>query len=186
MKDFDFRSLLAEQEGSLDTESLPLGHRERFEKRLNDFSITKDIKAKRKTWSSLWVAASAAVLIILTSVYFTSEENRTLENESEVSTQISNTQYYFAKKIEEEIKELKIKQTPETKKMVDDALIKLQDLNRDYERLEQDLSDGGNQKMILNAMIMNFQTRIALLQSVLDQINEIKYLNIKRNETSST
>jgi hypothetical protein len=66
--------------------------------------------------------------------------------------------------------------TPKTKKIIDDTMVQLNKLDANYKVLEQDLLDGGNSKLILSAMITNFQTRIDLLQDVLDQVENIKNL----------
>ena len=66
------------------------------------------------------------------------------------------------------------KSTPETQKLIADTLIQLRTLDTDYKKMEQDLLNGGNSKLILSAMITNFQTRIELLNEVLEQIEEIK------------
>ena len=75
-----------------------------------------------------------------------------------------------------------MKRTPETNKLVDDTLIILQKLDADYDKLAQDLVNGGNKAMILNAMINNFQTRIDLLKEVLNQIETIKILKSNNDE----
>ena len=53
-------------------------------------------------------------------------------------------------------------------------MIQLNKLEINYKKLEQDLLNGGNSKLILSAMITNFQTRIDLLQEVMDKIENIK------------
>ena len=49
-------------------------------------------------------------------------------------------------------------------------------------RLEEDLANEGNSKQILHAMIINYQTRINLLQDVLTQIEEIKQFKTTQDE----
>ena len=71
---------------------------------------------------------------------------------------------------------LKQEKSPETAKLVDDTLAKLDELQSDYENLEKELINGGNSKMILNAMITNFQIRIDLLEEVLANVETIKNL----------
>jgi len=53
-------------------------------------------------------------------------------------------------------------------------MAQLTKLEINYKKLEQDLIGGGNSKLILSAMITNFQTRIDLLQEVMDKIENIK------------
>ena len=55
-------------------------------------------------------------------------------------------------------------------------MVQLKKLKNNYGLLEKDLINGGNSKLILSAMITNFQTRIDLLQDVLDKIETIKNL----------
>ncbi|NNL01131.1 MAG: hypothetical protein HKP39_02520, partial [Eudoraea sp.] len=90
------------------------------------------------------------------------------------SPEVSQTQFYFANLIEGQINDMVNESTPETKKLVDDTLIQLNKLEINYKKLEQDLINGGNSKLILSAMITNFQTRIDLLQEVMDKIENIK------------
>ena len=95
----------------------------------------------------------------------------------EIAPEVSQTEFYFVNVIEEQIQQLKNEKSPETAKLVADTLIQLEKLETDYETLEQELVNGGNSKIILNAMITNFQTRIDLLKEVLSNIENIK--NIK-------
>ena len=62
-------------------------------------------------------------------------------------------------------------------------MTQLQRLNKDYETLEKDLVNGGDSKIIMSAMITNFQTRIDLLKEVLSQIENIKNLKSQNDES---
>jgi len=55
-------------------------------------------------------------------------------------------------------------------------MVQLKKLENNYDLLEKEMIKGGNSKLILSAMITNFQTRIDLLQDVLDKIETIKKL----------
>ena len=72
--------------------------------------------------------------------------------------------------------------TPETQQLIADTMTQLRTLDSDYNKMVQDLLDGGNSKLILSAMITNFQTRIDLLNEVLEQIEEIKNIKNYGNE----
>jgi len=61
-------------------------------------------------------------------------------------------------------------------------MIQLKKLETNYKQLETDLINGGNDKLILSAMITNFQTRIDLLQDVINQIETIKNLKNYNDE----
>lgn len=64
-------------------------------------------------------------------------------------------------------------------------MLQLKKLDKDYQKMQQDLLQGGNSKLILSAMITNFQTRIDLLNEVLEEIEDIKILKNYENENST-
>jgi anti-sigma-K factor RskA len=167
-------------EGTFDTEEPQEGHQARFLDRLNASKGTIGLYRKNKSWwRPLSIAASILVLMTLGLAVFMSRP--TLDEQvAEISPEVSKSQIYFAGLIEEQVNQLKRESTPATKKMIDDTLLQLKKLERNYGQLEQDLLNGGNSKLILSAMITNFQTRIDLLQDVLDQVETIN--NIKNNK----
>jgi hypothetical protein len=69
--------------------------------------------------------------------------------------------------------------------MIADALRQLETLEKDYLKLEADLVAGGNSKFILSAMIQNFQTRIDLLQEVMNRVEEIKQFKNESHESNT-
>jgi hypothetical protein len=166
--------------GSFDSEEPQEGHQHRFLNRLNASQGTIDLQRRHKSW---WRPLSiAASLLVLMGLGLTVMINRpTLKEQvAEISPEVSKSQIYFAGLIEEQVNQLKDESTPATKKMIDDTLLQLKKLERNYGQLEQDLLNGGNSKLILSAMITNFQTRINLLQEVLEQVETIN--NIKNNK----
>ena len=74
------------------------------------------------------------------------------------------------------VNKLNQERTPETKALIDDALKQLKTLESDYENLKKDLTKSGDDKRVIYAMINNFQNRINVLQTVLEQIESIKQL----------
>ena len=72
--------------------------------------------------------------------------------------------------------------SPSIQEQVSKISPELRTLDSDYNKMVQDLLDGGNSKLILSAMITNFQTRIDLLNEVLEQIEEIKNIKNYGNE----
>lgn len=167
------------RQGTFDTEEPRLGHQERFLEKLNTSKGVISLKKKRSSWwRPLSIAASILVLMTLGLGIFMMRP--TLDKRvADISPEVSKSQIYFAGLIEEQINQLKSESTPATEKMIEDTLLQLQKLELNYGHLEQDLLNGGNSKLILSAMITNFQTRIDLLQDVLDQVETIN--NIKNN-----
>jgi len=182
MKEEKLENLFEQLEGFFDIEEPALGHQDRFQEKLAQSGKVVTLGRKKISWwKPLSVAASIALLFAIGfGVYNT--QNTLDENVAEISPEVSNTQFYFASLVEEQVKQLESENSPETKDIIDDTMIQLKKLESDYVKLENDLQNGGNGKMILSAMITNFQTRIDLLQDVLDQIETIKNLKNYNDE----
>jgi uncharacterized protein YsxB (DUF464 family) len=181
MKKDNIDQLFNTLKGTFDTEEPNLGHELRFLEKLNTLGETST-KAPKKNYNMFFaIAASFIVLFGLGIIFFNNTPNIT-EQVFEISPEISKTEFYFANVIQQEINKLENEKTPETKKIIEDTMIQLTKLEKDYKNLELDLINGGNSKFILSAMIINFQTRIDLLQDVLNQIDEIKKIKNSENE----
>ncbi len=184
MKEDDIDNLFKNLEGSFDLKAPAHGHEQRFLEKLNKQQGTKILRTKNRLWwKPLSIAASIAILCIVT--YGLYQSKPTLEQQvNKISPEVSRTEFYFASLIEQQVNQLKNESTPETKKIVDDTMVQLKKLETNYTELEHDLVNGGNSKLILSAMITNFQTRIDLLQEVLNTIETIK--NLKNYDNAKT
>ena len=175
--------LFRDLEGHFDTEEPGQGHQARFLQKL-EATATGNLQVKssrRQWWRPLAIAASLVLLCMLGIRLFApgpSVEDRV----AQISPEISRTEFYFASLIEEQVKELEDVATPETEQLVSDTMLQLEKLEANYKKLESDLLRGGNSKLILSAMITNFQTRIDLLQEVMEKIDKIKNLNSYEDE----
>ena len=169
-------------QGSFDTEEPRAGHQERFLDKLHASKGVVGIHtAKRNWWKPISIAATIAFLLSLSIGYFGSEP--TIEERvAEISPEAGQTHFYFANLIEEQVRELESQSTPETQAIIDDTMVQIQKLEENYSKLENDLLEGGDSKLILSAMIVNFQTRIDLLQEVMNQIDTIKNINTNNDE----
>ncbi len=176
-KNENIDELFNKLQGSFDIAEPSEGHRERFQEKLNRSKGVVTLNPnKRNWWKPLSIAASIALLVSFGIGYF-GNESSIEEQVAEISPEASQTHFYFANLIEEQVRELEEQSSPETRKIIDDALMQLEKLEENYKQLESDLLEGGDSKLILSAMITNFQTRIALLEEVMSQINTIK--NVK-------
>lgn len=182
MKEDKLDQLFDRLQGQFDLEEPQPGHQDRFLEKLNQSSGTVSIHRKKTSWwKSLSIAASIAVVGILAFQYLGTGQS--LEQQLvEISPEVSQTEFYFANLIEEQVILLKNQKSPETAQLVDDTLLQLKKLEKDYKSLERDLVNGGDSKIILNAMIFNFQTRIDLLKDVLSQVENIKNLKSYNDE----
>lgn len=185
MENESIDKLFDKLQGTFDIEEPQEGHQQRFLEKLQASQGVVSIERKKKSWwKTLSIAASVAILCALGIGFFNSAPTRD-EQVAEISPEVSQSQFYFASLIEEQVRELENESTPETAKIIDDTMLQLQRLETNYIKLEQDLLNGGNSKLILSAMITNFQTRIDLLANVLDQIENIKTLK-NQNDANYT
>ncbi|KQC29441.1 hypothetical protein [Flagellimonas eckloniae] len=169
-------------QGDFDFEEPKNGHHERFIEKLGHANGVVTLhKQKTAWWKPLSIAASIALVCLLGLTVFNTRPS-IKEQVVEISPEVSKTEFYFASLIEEQVQLLKDEKSPETAKLVEDTLLQLDKLETNYLTLEQELINGGNSKIILNAMITNFQTRIDLLQEVLTNIENIKILNSYNDE----
>jgi hypothetical protein len=185
MENENLDKLFDKLQGTFDFEAPQEGHQQRFLEKLQASQGVVSIRRKKKSlWKPLSMVASALILFALGIGLFNSSPTRD-EQVAEISPEVSKTQFYFASLIEDQVRELENGSTPETQKIIDDTLKQLQRLETNYEKLEQDLLNGGNSKLLLSAMITNFQTRIDLLEDVLNQIDDIKTLK-NQNDANYT
>ena len=73
-------------------------------------------------------------------------------------------------------------ENPETKMMIEDALLEMERLEKDYESLKIEIRKNGENKQIVFAMITNMQTRISFIKQVLEQVEQ---LNSQSNENNA-
>ena len=163
-----------------------LGHQQRFLNKLNNKKETIiDVpKPVRKLWRPLLGVAASIVLLI--SVFAGIQQSSNLRELASISPEMANTQDFFMSVITSELEKLNSEETPEFQDLIVDALFQIKILEENYEQLKLDLTESGDDKRVIFAMINNFQNRIDLLQNVVEQIDNIKQKNIKQNENSTT
>ena len=172
----EFIELFKGLERNFDTEEPKEGHEERFLGKLNVANKVVVLpRQTKKWWRPLSIAASVAVLCLIAIGVYMARPSLD-EQVAQISPEVSNTQVYFASLIEDQVKQLENESSPEAQQIISDTMIQLKKLEANYKQLENDLINGGNDKLILSAMITNFQTRIDLLQDVINQIETIKNL----------
>ena len=165
-------------EGQWDLEEPSLGHQERFLNKLNG-------KKKKKSLLYRISIPAAAAIVIVTGIMLTSLPGKQ-QVAVKVSPQTEKTQLYFASIIEKELAKVEKEDSPETKKLVQDALLHMQELERDYTKITQELEKKGENKQLIHAMITNLQTRISFLEDVLTKIENIKKIKANYHEDTQT
>ncbi|WP_431471709.1 hypothetical protein I5168_10260 [Nonlabens sp. SCSIO 43208] len=190
MKD-DMKSWFQQQD--FDTTPLPNGHRKAFLEKLeelcdeetkviplpidkdgdkdNTFSLSKILK-----WSA---AATLAVLLGIAGLKMTSTDTTV----TEVSPEIAQTQTFFSSTIKNELEQLNTLRTAENAVIIEEALAAIEKLELQYEEIKQDYRINKDSKVVIAAMIENFQNRIQVLEIAREQIKQLEELKLeKENE----
>ena len=183
MKKDTINNLFNNLEGSFDIETPATGHEARFLHKLENEQKVVNINKKTNYWRPF--VAVAASIIIMVSVFTISQNTNQTTDLASVSPEMATTQDFFTNTITSELEKLDEVKSPETQKLVDDAIFQISVLEEQYVQLREDLSESGNDKRVIFAMITNFQNRIDILQSVIEQIENVKQLNDNKNENST-
>ncbi|WP_424001586.1 hypothetical protein [Maribacter sp. IgM3_T14_3] len=183
MKKDNIEQLFNELHDKVDYAEPTSGHQQRFLEKLNESKGVATLDPKRKNPWMLFLSVAASIAILVSVGIFQLNTASSVEDQvAEISPEASKTQFYFANLIEQQINELNSEKSPETERIITDTMTQLKKLQLNYTKMEQDLLNGGNSKLILSAMITNFQTRIDLLNEVMIQIENIKSIKKSNDE----
>lgn len=174
MKKDSIEQLFDRLNGQLDIAEPDTAHNARFLEKLQSVHGQEKPVRKITWWKPLAIAASVALIFMVTLSRNTDSEIREL---ADISPEMEETQTFFTQTIERELFEIQKQASPETQAIIDDAITRLTALETDYDKLKNDLSESGQDKRVIYAMISNFQNRIDLLQQVLEHLDAIKNLN---------
>ncbi|NRD20302.1 hypothetical protein HNV08_09610 [Winogradskyella eckloniae] len=186
MKNDNLDSLFDDLKGQFDIETPQNNHQQRFLDKLksNDIASTEVKKSSGFNWKP-FLAIAASIIICLG--LFTTLQNQPEDLDlASVSPEMSETQDFFTVTIENELKKLNKERSPLTEQIISDALAQIQLLENDYQNLKTDLTESGKNQRVIHAMISNFQNRIDILNTVLEQIEVIKELKTNTNEPKNT
>ena len=178
--------LFDDLKGRFDISEPNQGHENRFLNKLNanDLASTKTKEQLRFNWKPF--LAIAASVIICFGLFATLQNRPEHLDLASVSPEMSATQDFFTITIENELKKLDNARSPLTEQIISDALMQIQLLEKEYQNLKTDLTESGKNQRVIYAMISNFQNRIDILNTVLEQIETIKELKTNTNEPKHT
>ncbi len=154
-----------------------VGHFERFQAKLKEEKETKN----KTSW--LWLSIAAMVLLAFGFMLGNLNTQKGIQL-ADVSPKMQETQNFYLASIQQEIDLVKAKQTPENQKIIEDSFEQLTILENKYEELTLELKESNEDKRVIFAMISNFQTRIEVLQNLLQQLEEFQSFekNIPENK----
>ena len=183
----DIRKLFEEERTKDFTkDKMSSGHEARFLEKLD-----KELPIKKsKNWIWLQVAASIVFLIALGYSglkYFenpiepvkvvdtnTNKETPT-KSLGDISPDLKKVEDYYLANINLELS--KVKLTPENKELIDGYISRLEELNKEYDRLSLELSETGANELTVNALITNLKFRLNLMYRLKEKLSEINNEN---------
>ena len=186
MKEDNLDNLFKKLKSDFDVEIPNIGHQERFLAKLKTQSSESSTPVGKPFYYWKPLLSIAASLVICISVFTFINSNNKMKDLASVSPKMSETETFFTTAISEELLKLNDAKTPETENLINDVMKQMKVLENDYESLRMELTNNGDDKRIIYAMISNFQTRIDLLKNVLETIENVKQLKELNYENSIT
>ncbi|WP_417237012.1 hypothetical protein [Bizionia paragorgiae] len=161
----------------------PSGHQARFLKKLeaqHQGGGFSESTFRRELWKPL--AAIAATVVLLIALTFTLKPTPAVNDLANVSPELANTQSFFTSVINEKLNTINNEKSPETTLLIKDAMLQMESLEKEYKQLKIDLTESGNDKRVIHAMINNFWNRINLLKEVVATIESLKTTKYNTDE----
>jgi len=183
MKEDNIDKLFGRLQGEFDLNEPETGHEARFLSKLDNKTIA--INSRKNSWWKPLMGIAASIVLLLSLGVFT-QKSQASNDLASVSPEMQKTQDFFTTSINAELKKLNAEKSPETEALINDALKQIGILEGEYEKLKTDLYESGNDSRVIHAMISNFQNRIDILNTVLEQIESLKELKNNTNENSIT
>ena len=157
-----------------------IGHFERFQARIKE----SDEKLSRKGGTPWYILAVAASVLLFFG-YWMGNYNQSSSSAgielADVSPQMQETQNFYVATIQKELEVIKTKKTTANQQIIDDAFVQLELLETNYRKLTLELKESNADKRVIYAMITNFQTRLQILQNLMDQLEEFEELVPQQN-----
>ncbi|WP_424494787.1 hypothetical protein [Salinimicrobium sp. GXAS 041] len=189
----DLREMFRNEE-ELTSDRLQKGHQKRFEAKL-DKALPKENPGRKYLF--LKIAAVLVVAVGVGFIFFSPQalnpgiENQVVENPvegsieenseepvsekflvSDVSPEYKKIENYYLANLNFELSKLEV--TDENKALLDSFMKQLAELEKEYQRLNNEFSEIGANEQTIEALIGNLQLRLELMYKLKNKINEIK------------
>lgn len=155
-----------------------IGHFNRFQDRLKEQHQSKKIN-----WYKF--IAVAAILLLFFSIGLNSMYTDKGSDLADISPKMEETQDYFNTVIHKELEQISKIKNSKNSQIIEDAFVQLNTLEKDYSKQKLALATNSENKMIIYAMITNYQKRINVLSNLLNELNEFNNINSKYNENNN-
>lgn len=181
----------------------PKGHQKRFEARLEEALPQENKKDSGRMFYFLRIAA-VLVVVLAISFFFLNREGEIggeqftdapVETETKSAEEIPVTKEYQLSDVSPEFKKIedyylaslnmelaKLDVNDSNKELIDSFMTQLAGLDREYQKLNVEISETGLTEGTIEAMVSNLQLRLDLLFKLKNKINDINQSKIKQNE----
>ena len=176
----DLRNLFEDQ-SKHQTAEMSEGHQARFLEKLEE-TLPKQKKTNR--FGFLNIAASVVLLLGLSYWAFKTPEGlmkpsinppielsdttKQLKTMGDISPDLKKVEDYYLASINLELS--KIELTPENKELFDGYLLRLEELNKEYDNLNRELNENGPNPLTIDALINNLKLRLNLLYDLQEKL----------------
>ncbi len=179
----DLRQLFKDQPTINQEGNMPKGHEARFLQKLDE---ALPEKKKSSHFGFLNIAASIVVILGLSFgiVKFLDDPNSggsvdgggvaketvPMTTLGDLSPDLKKVEDYYLASINLELS--KIQLTPENKELFDGYITRLEELNKEYDRLTLELTESGANELTVDALINNLKLRLNLLYRLKEKLKE--------------
>ncbi|MFW6369873.1 MAG: hypothetical protein ACOC10_01555 [Bacteroidota bacterium] len=170
------------------------GHFERFEARFQAMNQKKKVFSLNVVWK-IAAAAVFAFLVVNQAIIWFSADTRipsTAEGNTEmtlatVSAEYEEVEFYYTNAINVGLNQWEnlVNQgliSEEEQQMMQNELNEFEEV---FQKLQSDLSLSPNDERVINAMIEYYQTKLSLINMIVEKLQEVKQKKNKNHETES-
>ena len=184
---------LFDSQENLDTHEPNLGHRERFSQRLEEEMGHKPEGVQLNiSFKFMRIAAIAVVLVTAISfAWFWDQSSNSIEpvqkamTLADVSDKYKQVESFYQEQMSARLVKLEAEDAAMEQVTYKEALSKLESLELEYARLENDLAKNPGNTRIVFAMIKNYQLRITVLETLLQKLNIEETQKHEENEKAN-
>ena len=159
---------------------MPEGHQKRFLEKLDEALPVETVR--RSTFGFIQIAASVVILIGLSFGAYKFFQTAPVEEQQQkvatkmkslgdISPDLKKVEDYYLANINLELS--KVRLTPESKDLFDGYVSKLEELNKEYDRLNLELTQNGPNELTVSALIDNLKLRLNLLYRLKEQLKDL-------------
>jgi hypothetical protein len=176
----NLRSFFDERKEEFNSSEPKDGHFDRFREKLDK------LKEKRKgiSFDILYKSAAAVIIILLSVLMYMRYENRDtdksvktaktfhIENTTPEPEDYQEVEQYLKSSMEDKLNEFENIQCKNSDVDYKEIMNEIEELDKNYLELKTELENGMEDERIINAMIDIYQSKIELLNQVINQVNK--------------